>query len=473
MVSLKTDALAHLERFGDARMFRVPVAGAAAEQRASFARAVNRQLDSLPYDIVHVRGPFEGEVVARRRRELGCRFVYEVATYPDEAESADAERRWGEAHDRCLEDADLIVVPTAAAARSLGDRGFAGKVAVVPPGVDVNRFDWWPISEGEETRILCLASFAADRDMGTVLTALRALSQGRRIRALIAGEPDPGRRERLRTIVESFRLGEVVQVRGEPLSEAIPSLIAAAHVAVVPASATPRFQELGDIPQPVLEYMACRRPLVAAGVPGVAEVVRDEKEGLLYVPGDDSSLADGISTLIEQSTLRERLVEASYDRVRWNFSGGARRRRIAEVYEMLLGGSQSYDAWVEAFSADASGQLGVPSSVFEMPGSSSFSEVPTAESTLPPTTGSFELPERPPSSWPARSAEDRSAEDRSAEDTHPAIEGEESGIPTEMPPSPTRIEPPRTDTDPGLRFDEHTPHERSPAEDETGPGEPG
>lgn len=367
LITVKTDQLAHVDRIRDARMFRVPVGtGPAAEQREAFGRAVDRQLAGEAYDVVHVRGPFEGAIVAQRRAQAGFRFVYEVATWPDEAEGPDIEAEWSRKHELCLDEADLVLVPTEAAARSLGERGYAGKVAVVHPGVDVNTFDWWPPGHGDAMRLLYLGTFAADRDLHTVLNAVREVARQRPVEALIAGDPDPNRRARLQRMVKAFELSGTVVVRGEPRAIAIPTLICAADLCVAPAAATPRFQDFGDLPQPLLEYLACRRPVLAAGVPGIAEVLRDEKEGLLYPPGDERTLADGILTLLERDTVRKRLVESGYDRVRWRFSDGARRRRIAEVYEMLVPGSQRYDAWTEGFGQEVTGLERVPSELFEL-----------------------------------------------------------------------------------------------------------
>jgi hypothetical protein len=161
-------------------------------------------------------------------------------------------------------------------------------------------------------------------------------------------------------MVRAFGLERLVSVRGEPRAVALPSLIAACDLAVVTASTTPRFQELGDLPEPLLEYLACRRPVVAAGVPAVSEVVRDEEEGLIYLPGDEISLADAIVSVSTDAELRAHLVEGAYARVRARFSGAARRRRLAEVYEMLAPGSQSYDAWGEAFEHDGSAEFAAP-----------------------------------------------------------------------------------------------------------------
>ncbi len=358
MITVKTESLSHMEKYGDARLYRVPIGiGSAAEQRQTFGRACVRQLEAQPYDVVHVRGAIEGQLLAEHKKDFGFRFVYEMATFPDEAEGADIEKRWGAAHDACSEAADLILVPTQAAARGLSSAGHAGKVAVVHPGVDVNGYDWWPAATDETARLLYLGGFGADRDLSTVLSAVKEIEKVRPVEVLVAGEPDLDVRERLRRVVKSFGLEKVVTVRGEPTPLAIPMVIGASDICLAPAAAAPRFQDLGDLPQPLLEYLACRRPVIAAGVPGVGEILRDDKEGLLYPPGDHEALKDAVLTLLDNDTRRERLVESAYDRVRWMFSDGARRRRIAEVYEMLTPGSQLYDAWVEGFPREVTGNV--------------------------------------------------------------------------------------------------------------------
>jgi len=371
MVTLKTEALAHQSRLHEARLFRVRVTGTPLERHQAFGRAVGRQLEAQAYDVVHVRGPFSGAVVAERRSGMDSRFVYEVATYPDEAESVDAERLWAELHERCLDAADLILVPTEAGARALGESGHGGKVAVVHPGVDVNAFDWWPSYPDEVARLLYLGKFSADRDLATALGAVRMLSQERPVRALFAGEERHEARDSLRRVVRAFGLEDVVQVRADPLAVHIPALIAGADVGLVTAAAAPRFRQHGDLPEPLLEYMACRRPVVVAGVPGISDFVHDGEEGVLYEPADDVSLADGIRRLLDDPELSGSVMDAAYERARWRYSGSARRRRIAEVYEMLMPGSQSYDAWDEAFEAEPTGLIEVPSSLARVPTTSS------------------------------------------------------------------------------------------------------
>lgn len=365
LVSLKTDSLPHVELIGEARMFRVPVGDAdPLEQRRIFDRAVARQLEAERYDVVHVRGPFEGMLAAERKADFGFALVYEMATFPDEALGAEVELRWAEAHAVCLQHADLVLVPTEAARRATIETIAADRVLVVPPGVDVGAFDWRPggAPGSAVSRLLYLGYFTADRDIATLLGAIRRVRVTRPLEVLIAGETDRGRRERVRTMVEAFDLRSVIEVRGEPSARTLPAIIAGTDLCLATASEVPRFQALGDLPQPLLEYLACHRPVVAAGVPGVAEVLRDEQEGLLYPPGDEGALAEAILEMLRDADLRERTTELGYKRVREMFSSGARRRRITDAYERLIPGSQVADAWADSFPEGHTGEHEMPPS---------------------------------------------------------------------------------------------------------------
>lgn len=355
IVSVKTENMSHIDRLGEARVFRVPVGeGNPLEQRAVFDRAVTRQLESERYDIVHVRGPFEGVIAAERKKRQGFRLVYEVATFPDEALGAEVEKLWAEVHHRCLEAADLVLVPTESARRAVAEVLPADRVAVLPPGVDVGTYDWRAPTAAKVPRLLYLGSFTADRDLATVLSAIKEVRAARPVRLLIAGEPDRERRARIKRLVDAFDLAGVVDVRGEPPASALPLVIGAATVCLAPALSGPRFQSLGDLPQPLLEYMACHRPVIAAGVPGVGEVLRDEQEGLLYPPGDEEALAASILDMLSNEKLAKRAQENAYRRVREQFSLGARSRRVTEIYEKLAPGTQGTDPWDDAFPDDDS-----------------------------------------------------------------------------------------------------------------------
>lgn len=427
-ITVKTEALSHVERMATGRMFRVPVGdGDQQEQREAYDRAVARQLDADRYDIVHVRGPFEGALAAERKAELGYQLVYELATFPDEALGVQVEKMWGHLHERTVEAADLVIVPTEAAQRGLTETFPNARVEVLAPGVDVGDLDWSSQPSNRVPRLLYLGHFTADRDLPTVLAAVRRVRERYPVEVLLAGETDVSRRDRVRHLVRAFGLEECVQVRGEPQPSLVPGIIARADICLAPAAAVPRFQSLGDLPQPLLEYLACRRPVVAAAVPGAAEVMRDELEGLVYPPGDDEALAGALLQLLGSVSMSTKLAEAGYRRVRDSFSNGARRRRISSIYAGLLP-SLYADPWRAEFPSD-DGDIGPTESEIEAAEAALRADPDESrvrselnELAEEPTTISFDPPSQRPSSRP---------------------------IPPPPPPRP-RPQSTTTDTDPGI-----------------------
>ncbi len=361
LVTLKTEDLPHIKRIDEARMFRVPVGRSDLdEQRRVYARAVARQIEAEPYHIVHVLDPWAGEVAAARQAERGFTLLYEMATFPD-AES----QAWLDAHERTIASADRILVASEASRIALeSNEALVGRVDVVRPGIDVGGYDWGGLGPFGVPRLLYLGTFTPSRDLATVLDAIRRVAETRPIRALLAGDRSSERRAALRAEVDERGLRDIVDVRGEPKPHQIPAIFAAADVCVAP-SAGLLAAGCAELPQPLLEYLACYRPVVAADVPGVSELVRDEVEGLLYPAGSASALADAILELLRDAVLRERITETGYRRVRDELNSGARRRHIREIYERVAPGSQMHDPWLEDFS-DVTGLIELNTGAIEI-----------------------------------------------------------------------------------------------------------
>lgn len=83
---------------------------------------------------------------------------------------------------------------------------------------------------------------------------------------------------------------------------------AAADVVAVPS----RFEGL---PYVILEAAAMARPVVAAGFPGVLEIVEHGRTGLVAIPGDSFDLAARIQQLADDPAFARRLGEAAADAV--------------------------------------------------------------------------------------------------------------------------------------------------------------
>jgi glycosyltransferase involved in cell wall biosynthesis len=77
-------------------------------------------------------------------------------------------------------------------------------------------------------------------------------------------------------------------------------------------------------------------PVVASRLPGVASIVSDQRTGLLVRPGDERELAAAIDRLLTDQALRRRLASQGREVAR-DFTWAAQARRIASIYESVLG----------------------------------------------------------------------------------------------------------------------------------------
>jgi len=87
----------------------------------------------------------------------------------------------------------------------------------------------------------------------------------------------------------------------------------------------------------VMEAMAAGVPVVAADVPGVAELVIPDETGYRIPIGDRAALARCTQRLLDDAQLAARFGAAGRQRVQREFSVDAMVRRYAELYRELVG----------------------------------------------------------------------------------------------------------------------------------------
>jgi glycosyltransferase involved in cell wall biosynthesis len=91
------------------------------------------------------------------------------------------------------------------------------------------------------------------------------------------------------------------------------------------------------LPLVLLEAMALGRPVVAAAVGGIPEVIRDGVNGLLVPPEDPAAIAEAVARLLRDPALRARLGGSAAEAVegKWNVRTTARSYDL--LYRQVLG----------------------------------------------------------------------------------------------------------------------------------------
>lgn len=152
-------------------------------------------------------------------------------------------------------------------------------------------------------------------------------------RCLVAGAPLPNEKDaayhnRLVALVEELDLRESVGFLG--FVEHVADVYAAADIVVNPA----RFNEpFGRV---ALEALVAGRPVVAARVGAIPEVLRDGRDALLVEPENPEAIASAVVRLLSDHSLARRLVAAGSERVLTEFGEARGVEAFADVVERVL-----------------------------------------------------------------------------------------------------------------------------------------
>ncbi len=104
-----------------------------------------------------------------------------------------------------------------------------------------------------------------------------------------------------------------------------------------------RAMDINVLPSPdeglglaVIEGMAAGIPSVGADAGGLAEVITDGRDGLLFRPGDSRDLADKMRAIIDSRPLRERLVAGGRETAGKRFGADRMAEETERVFYSLL-----------------------------------------------------------------------------------------------------------------------------------------
>jgi glycosyltransferase involved in cell wall biosynthesis len=213
--------------------------------------------------------------------------------------------------------------------------GFVDKsrIRLIPgSGVDCSRFTagCGVRDASQPLRVLLASRLLWDKGVAEYIAAARQLKgEGRAIRFLLAGDPDPGNPA---AVPESELQGWVADGTVEWLGHVddMPALFARTDIVVLPS-----YRE--GLPKGLIEAAACALPLVTTDVPGCREVVTDGVDGLLVPARDAAALAQAIARLQDDPALARRLGEAARTKALAQFDERVVVAATLAVYRELLG----------------------------------------------------------------------------------------------------------------------------------------
>lgn len=152
------------------------------------------------------------------------------------------------------------------------------------------------------------------------------------LRFLIVGDVADGQHHFRESMLEKIRqLGLQDRVLWHPFTPDVDVVWKASDIAVVPSIEPEPFGRVA------IEAMAHRLPVVAAGHGGLAEIVDDQRTGLLVPPADAEALAAALLRLGQSGNLRREMGHAGLERQRTRFSQLEHDRQLTALVHRLAG----------------------------------------------------------------------------------------------------------------------------------------
>jgi D-inositol-3-phosphate glycosyltransferase len=281
--------------------------------------------EGIRYDVLHSHYWLSGLVAEQLRYVWGAPIVHmfhtlarlknQVAQTPAELEPEQRAICEGE----IMRFADRILAATILEREQMQALYGAdqSRIAIVPPGVDLELFRPIPCEQARSTlglppdhhMVLFVGRIQPIKGIDNLIRAMALVLErrpGLRNRvslSIIGGHGDPatdGELMRLKDLRESLGVGDLVTFLGSRDQDTLVNYYNAASVVVAPS----HYESFGMV---ALEAMACGTPVIASDVGGLSLNIADGYNGYLVPQGDVEELAYKIGLLLDQDELRRQL----------------------------------------------------------------------------------------------------------------------------------------------------------------------
>jgi len=254
--------------------------------------------------IIYTRDPEIGWIFSLR----GYRTVFEAHSWPES-------KTWLY---KLLIKRTKIVTITRSLGELLVQAGLENNnILVVPDGVDLNEFD---IDLSKETarkklnlpldkKIALYAGHLYDWKGAGDLAEAAGLLDNKSLVTFVGGVEADAKifSEKNKKLID---LGKIVLYRHQP-HNLIPIWLKAADVLILPNKSQDKISRYYTSPLKLFEYLASRRPIVAADLPSIREVL-DENNCLFFQSDNPADLADKIKIVFNSNGLAEKIAEQAY-----------------------------------------------------------------------------------------------------------------------------------------------------------------
>jgi glycosyltransferase involved in cell wall biosynthesis len=299
------------------------------ERAAGYGARLSTLLDRLPdLRIAHFRDPWGGVPIVERANR-GYVAVYEVNglpsielpfLYPSIPPALLA--RVAELERRCLEQADVVITPSATTAARLGVDAH-----VIRNGADLPA----PATRPQEAPERYLLYFGALQPWQGVDTALRAVAR-LDVDLVLCASVHQRRAKAYRKFADKLGIADRVHWRFALPEPELARWREHALLTLAPLKDCSRNADQGCAPLKILESLASGTPVIASDLPAVREIMRDREHGRLVAPDRPGELARAIRVALDHPERLREMGEAAREHIAAHLTWDRSIAQLRQLY---------------------------------------------------------------------------------------------------------------------------------------------
>ncbi len=217
---------------------------------------------------------------------------------------------------------DLFIAPSEFVKQELVKSGFdEKKIVVIPHFISLNKEDVQSLKK--KNQILAYGRLDESKAFDELITAFSKIKD-KEVRLAIAGQGPE--KENLVRLTDKLGLKNRVDFLGQLNKEELKQEILNSLFIISPS----RVHETFGLA--VLEAMALGKAVIAAKVGAIPEIIKSQKTGLLYHPGNIEELTSNINLLLNDTDLTDRIGNTSKESAEKNFNSEDHYNKILSAY---------------------------------------------------------------------------------------------------------------------------------------------
>jgi len=198
----------------------------------------------------------------------------------------------------------------------------------IPNGVDITRFKKIPGNKRKKN-ILFVGRLVEKKGLIYLIEALTSLDRTLYLKLLVVG--DGPLRKILQEKVNELGLNKKISFLGSIPYDRLIKLYDDSVLIVVP-SVTTKIGDIEGFPTVYLDAMASGCPIITSKIDGIETIIKNNENGVVVKQKDPKALANAISNLINDDTLRGSIAQKALKDVRENYSW----KTVGNQYSKLI-----------------------------------------------------------------------------------------------------------------------------------------